>query len=176
MSKGWTLPQAIGIVSNLLAESGLNPQAENATGHVGVAQWDQTRQQNFRLKYGHTVKQGTLDEQLDFVDSELNTTESDAGKALRSQIDPRSAAMTVNRNYERSDDRGGGRAATADALARNPNLYTSTTNNAGPSVNQTNSVTINAPSGDATAIANAWKAETERNWADVNRNLRTPLY
>ena len=108
MSKGWTLPQAIGIVSNLLAESGLNPQAENPTGHVGVAQWDQTRQQNFRLKYGHTVKQGTLDEQLDFVDSELNTTESGAGKALRSQIDPRSAAITVNRNYERSDDRGGG--------------------------------------------------------------------
>ena len=68
------------------------------------------------------------------------------------------------------------RAATADALARNPNLYTSTTNNAGPSVNQTNSVTINAPSGNAQDMPMHGVPRRERNWADVNRNLRTPLY
>lgn len=177
MSKGWTLPQAIGIVSNLLAESGLNPAAENATGHVGAAQWDQKRQQDFRLKYGHPLKGSPLQEQLEFADWELHNSEAAAGQDLSRQFDPRSAALSVNRNYERSDDRGGGRAATADALARNPNLYTSTTTNTGgQSVNQTNTVTINAPSGNGQDIVNAWVSERERNWADVNRNLRTPLY
>lgn len=177
MSKGWTLPQAIGIVSNLLAESGLNPQAENASGHVGAAQWDQKRQQDFRMLYGHNLKGSTLQEQLEFADWELHHTEAKAGQDLSQQIDYRSAATSVNRNFERSDDRTNGRVATGDALARNPNLYTSTTTNTGgPSVNQTNSVTINAPTGNAQDIVNAWVPERERHWADVNRNLRTPLY
>ena len=174
MSKGWTLPQALGIVSNLLNESGLNPAAENASGHVGAAQWDQKRQQDFRLQYGKPLKGSSLEEQLEFADWELHHTEANAGRDLSQQFDARSAANSVNRNFERSDVGSGGRMATADALARNPGIYN--TNNAGNSVNQSNNVTINAPTGDANAIANAFDEYNKRHWADVQRNLSNRVY
>jgi hypothetical protein len=111
-SRGWTDAQAAGIVGNLQAESGvdLNARAFNAAGGgngaAGVAQWRGTRQTAFEQRYGVPVTQGTLEQQLDYVNWELTQgPEKAAGARLKSATTAADAATIIDTYYERS---GGG--------------------------------------------------------------------
>jgi hypothetical protein len=169
MAKGWTLPQAIGIVSNLMQESGLSATIVNSTGHAGVAQWDAQRQRTFRLLHGKSVTEASRHEQYDFVDEELRSSEAKAGFALGQAISPEQAAMAFDRLYERSEGTDiGRRIANAGALGRNPNLQNATYNG-GSSITQTNNVTINT-SNDPNEVGRAWDEYNRRHWADLQRN------
>lgn len=106
--KGWTPAQAAGIVGNLQTESQLNPKAFNGAGGgkgaAGIAQWRGSRQTNFEQRYGKPVSQGTLEEQLDFVNYELTQgTEKSAGAKLKATTNAADAATVVDKYYERSE-------------------------------------------------------------------------
>lgn len=106
-SKGWSDSQAAGIVGNLQVESGidLNTKAFNAAGGgkgaVGIAQWRGERQTAFQEKYGVPVAQGTLDQQLDYVNWELTQGNyKSAGNKLRATNTAADAAKVVESSYE----------------------------------------------------------------------------
>lgn len=74
MNKGLSREAAAGLVGNLMRESGMNPNALNSDRHGGahgIAQWRGARWANLQKMYG---KNPTLDNQLDYVWHELNTT------------------------------------------------------------------------------------------------------
>ncbi len=102
-SKGWTKEQAAGIVGNLVVESGLRTDAVGDGGRAyGIAQWHADRQQNFRNYAGKDIRQSTFQEQLEFVNWELNNTEKAAGNRLRGAASAEDAAAIVDEHYERS--------------------------------------------------------------------------
>lgn len=104
----WTKNQAAGIVGNLQAESGknLDPTAEgdkNKAGQYtayGIAQWHPDRQAEFQRVYNKPIRGSTIDEQLDFVNYELNNTHKSAGNALRGTTTAAEAAVVVDKKYE----------------------------------------------------------------------------
>jgi murein DD-endopeptidase MepM/ murein hydrolase activator NlpD len=119
----WTREQAAGIVGNLQAESELNPNAFNeeggGRGAVGIAQWRGVRQTRFEEKYGRPIRGSSLQQQLDYVNWELNNVEKPAGNALRNAKTVQEAASIFYRKFERpgkDDISGGKRMANAVAL------------------------------------------------------------
>ena len=104
--KGWTHEQAVGIVANLDAESGLDPSIHQHGGGpgYGLGQWEAPRQHDFQAWAHHDIQHSTSDEQLGFVHHELTGTLSPAGNALRHATTAEGAASTVTRLYERPRD------------------------------------------------------------------------
>lgn len=104
-SKGWTPAQAAGIVGNLQAESGANLKT-NAVGDggkaYGIAQWHPDRQANFKKAFGKDIRQAGFNDQLAFVQWELEHTELAAAEKLRQARTPQEAAAIFDRYYERS--------------------------------------------------------------------------
>jgi hypothetical protein len=106
--KGWSSAQAAGIVGNLQAESGLNPQAFNGAGGgrgaAGIAQWRGSRQTDFQEFAGVPLSQSTYQQQLDFVNYELTQgKEKAAGARLKATTTAADAATVVDKYYERSE-------------------------------------------------------------------------
>jgi LysM repeat protein len=102
-SQGWTHAQAAGIVGNLQAESGVDPNRGQDGGGpgYGLAQWEGPRQAAFKAWAGHDIHQSTFQEQLQFIQHELTTTESGAGNALKGATTATQAATIVCNKYER---------------------------------------------------------------------------
>jgi len=104
--RGWTREQSIGIVANLIQESNLDPAAFNKKENaLGIAQWRASRLDDFEKRYGKSVRESSLEEQLDFIDYELKQgapIERRAGKALRETKTVQEATAVIDRLYERS--------------------------------------------------------------------------
>lgn len=99
IGKGYTPEQASGIAGNLTVESSLNPTALGDSGSAyGLAQWRGDRRGLLENKYGSSP---TLEEQLEFIDFELNTTEKGAKRKLMSSSSAEEAALAFSRHYER---------------------------------------------------------------------------
>ena len=104
-NKGWTPEQAAGIVGNLQAESGANLKIDAVGDNgqaYGIAQWHPDRQSRFNKVIGKDIRQSSLEDQLAFVDWELNNTESAAGRQLKKTTSPEQAAWVMDEYYERS--------------------------------------------------------------------------
>lgn len=98
----WTPEQAAGIVANLEAESGFKHTAIGDNGKAfGIGQWHPDRQAKFKKKFGKDIRQSSYQEQLAFVNWELNNNESSAGKKLRQSKSANQAGAIVSRYYER---------------------------------------------------------------------------
>lgn len=100
---GYAPHQAAGIVGNLLQESGVNPSVPPGDGgrSHGIAQWNGSRLQALQgFAAQNKSDWQNLDTQLNFLHNELNTTESNAGQALRQAPDVRSATLAMA-GYER---------------------------------------------------------------------------
>ncbi len=96
--RGWSAAQAAGIAANLMTESGGRTNAVGDSGHAyGIAQWHPDRQANFAKFAGHDIRMSTLDEQLAFVQHELNQR---GGRDLRGALTPAQAGAIVSREYE----------------------------------------------------------------------------
>jgi hypothetical protein len=105
MQQGWSPEQAAGLVANLQAESGqnLNPAAWNpGEKGYGIAQWRGSRQQDFAKAMRKPLQGSSLQDQLEFVQWELNNTEANAGQRLKSAKTAEDAAAIVDQYYERS--------------------------------------------------------------------------
>jgi peptidoglycan hydrolase-like protein with peptidoglycan-binding domain len=105
ISKGWTTEQAAGIVGNLQAESGANLKTDavgDAGQAYGIAQWHPPRQKDFTKTTGKDIRGSSLQDQLTFVDWELNNTERNAGRHLKAAKTAEEAAWVMDEYYERS--------------------------------------------------------------------------
>lgn len=99
---GWTKEQAAGIVSNLEAESKFKTNSVGDDGQAyGIAQWHPDRQRMFARRFGKDIRQASFEEQLEFVNYELQTNEKAAGDKLRNAKTPEEAGAIVSRHYER---------------------------------------------------------------------------
>ena len=110
INQGFTPEQAAGIVGNLQAESGANLDAlynpaGGGTGARGIAQWRGPRTQAFYERYGTYPDTASLDQQLDFIMYEFNTTESRALNGVKGATTAADAAAAFDSLFERS---GGG--------------------------------------------------------------------
>ena len=108
-SQGWTRAQAAGIVANLDAESGMEAGIQQHGGGpgYGLAQWEGPRQRDFARWAGHDIHGSSFAEQLRFVQHELTTSESAAGRALGQATNARDAGSIVTKLYERPADTAG---------------------------------------------------------------------
>ena len=98
MNKGLSQHQAAGLVGNLMRESGMSPTAVNSSsGAYGLAQWLGSRKKALFNKYGNNP---TLNQQLDFVWNELNSTHKKGLKALKSSKSAEEAARNAMGYYE----------------------------------------------------------------------------
>jgi hypothetical protein len=105
VGKGYTPEQSAGIVGNLFGESRLSPTAIGDGGKAyGLAQWHPDRQANFRNVMGVDIRNSTFDQQLAFVNWELNNTEKRAGDMLRQQNTIEGATYAFGKYYERPAD------------------------------------------------------------------------
>jgi LysM repeat protein len=105
LDQGWTPEQAAGLVANLQAESydHIDPAAFNAKEQAyGIAQWRGPRKRDFEREMGRPIKGSSLDDQLKFVQWELNNTEKRAGRLLKQATTAAKAAAIVDEFYERS--------------------------------------------------------------------------
>lgn len=107
-SQGWSKEQAAGIVANLIYESGgqLNHRQQQFGGGpgFGLAQWEGPRQADFKRVMGVDIRESTFEQQLAFVQWELQNTESRAGTSLRGATTAADAANIFLRQFERPRD------------------------------------------------------------------------
>lgn len=105
---GYTPAQAAGMVGNLQVESGpnldnlYNPNDKGLPSY-GIAQWRGSRAEAFRGAYGVYPNEATLDQQLEFMIRELDTTHASANQAILNSTTPQEAAYAFDRKYEVSD-------------------------------------------------------------------------
>lgn len=119
-AQGWKDHQAAGIVSNLAAESNLDPTAKGDWGLTGpqargIGQWHPDRQQAFKEWAGFPIwdQRADLMKQLEFVQHELTQgAEQKAGRLLQASQNASEAGAVVSRYYERPA------AADAEAAKR----------------------------------------------------------
>lgn len=101
-AEGYSDAQAAGIIGSLQQESGLDPTAVNkVSGNTGLAQWGKARATQFQQQFGHSLKDSTFGEQVDFMLWELKNTEKLADKRIRMAQTPAQAAEIHAREYER---------------------------------------------------------------------------
>jgi LysM repeat protein len=114
-NQGWTRAQAAGIVANLDAESGMDANIRQHGGGpgYGLGQWEGPRQADFATWAGHDIRSSTFEEQLNFVQHELTTSERGAGQRLGQATSASDAGAIVCRYYERPADIAGDSAYRA---------------------------------------------------------------
>jgi uncharacterized protein (TIGR02594 family) len=112
ITQGWSAIQAAALVGNLMQESNLKPRAINpSSGATGIAQW-----LGPRLTALQSIPNWQdLQNQLAFVNWELQNSEKAAGDALRETEDLESATLVVRTKYERC---GESEANDANRLAQ----------------------------------------------------------
>lgn len=168
----WTQAQAEGIVANLTAESHLKTDAVGDNGKAyGIAQWHPDRQKMFERVIGRPIRGSNLEDQLRFVNWELNNSHKSAGDALRQKKDARSAAMSVDQKYEVSAERFGRDASKrgdiADSLADSMGSGSMTSSqfasSASASQGQASPSVADVPAAASPAVASAG--------GDVNTNV-----
>lgn len=100
MNKGLTKNQAKGIYGNIMQESGGKHNIVSRDGHnsYGLAQWTGTRKARLFSKYGTNP---TVNQQLEYLWDELNSTERDALDALRNTSTVADATKVFMQKFER---------------------------------------------------------------------------
>lgn len=107
LSRGYAPEHAAGIVANLISESGLNHTVNTGDqgNAYGLAQWNikgsPERYSNFEKIFNKSLHESTFEEQLEYIDWELNNTEKRAMAKLLETTNPMDAALVVSEFYER---------------------------------------------------------------------------
>lgn len=165
--QGWSSAQAAGIAANIQRESGFDPTAKNpSSGAYGLIQWLGSRTSDFNTWAGKNnwpdLQHSGAQEQLAFIQYELDHKEKAAGDRLRATNDPSAAAEV----FSTFDERPGANAAQTLNEAR---LRGDIAAKGGHTI--TTNITVNAPSGDAKSIASAITARQNDVYNNLVRNL-----
>ncbi|WP_230656896.1 phage tail tip lysozyme [Psychrobacter sp. I-STPA10] len=142
INKGYTKAQAAGIAANIQQESQFNHTVkgdkENGVYQAyGLAQWRDSRLQDFKNRYGKDIRNSTFEEQLDFINYELSKgKEKAAGYKLKTAKTAKQAGAIVSQYYERPADEDGEkakRAKIAESIYKNYTINKSLANKVKPS-------------------------------------------
>jgi len=149
---GWGAHQAAGIVANLIAESGLNPKKTGDNGQAyGIAQWHPDRQAAFAKWTGHDIRSSSVEEQLAFVQHEMETGVNGFTKQmLMAAQSAAQAAFIVSRYYESPApwaENLPNRMSLANGLMQSAPLAPPQGRSSGVTLNQKTEITVNG-SGD----------------------------
>ena len=100
INKGLTKNQAKGIYGNIMQESGGKHNIVSRDGHnsYGLAQWTGTRKARLFSKYGTNP---AVNQQLEYLWDELNSTEKNALNALRNTTTVADATKVFMQKFER---------------------------------------------------------------------------
>lgn len=100
MNKGLTKNQAKGIYGNIMQESGGKHNIVSRDGHnsYGLAQWTGSRKARLFSKYGNKP---TVNQQLEYLWEELNSSEQKALNALRNTSTVEDATKVFMQKFER---------------------------------------------------------------------------
>lgn len=100
MNKGLTKNQARGIYGNIMQESGGKHNIISRDGHnsYGLAQWTGSRKARLFSKYGTNP---TVNQQLEYLWEELNSSEKGALDALKSTSSVEDATKIFMQKFER---------------------------------------------------------------------------
>jgi len=102
---GYSAEHAAAIASIIGFESGYNAAAFNGSGGGrgarGAIQWRGDRIENYRRLFGHDPDQGSYQENLRFIQWELQNTERGANQALRQSHTEAEGVDALNRTYTR---------------------------------------------------------------------------
>lgn len=123
-ARGWTPEQASGIVANLKREnSSFDPKLQGDNGQaIGIAQWHPPRQKVFKDVFGKDIRDSTFEDQLEFINWELNNGEyKSAGDKLRQARTASEAGRIFSMDYEKPKDQLGEAMKRSD-LAEKINL------------------------------------------------------
>ena len=98
--------QFCGAAGNVVQESGFNPKAEEYPGKEnyggkGIAQWTGDRRKKASEWLGKPIIKASLEEQTNFLIYELNGTEKNALKALKTATTVADAVRIFCEKYER---------------------------------------------------------------------------
>ena len=97
----WSYNSAVAITANILQEdSSLDPAATNSIGAQGIAQWMGSRIIDFKSIFGVNPNQSTIDNQLKFVNYELNGKYANAGLAIQNSSNYADATVAMQNLYE----------------------------------------------------------------------------
>lgn len=124
VSQGDTPQVAAGRVANLVTESGMNDRNDTGDGGTayGLGQWHGDRRRAFRAMYGHEMRDGTRDEQIDFFRRDPDVGAQRANQLIaRPGTSAGAAAAQISRLNERPADESGDmqrRAALAETLLK----------------------------------------------------------
>lgn len=103
--QGYSAEQAAAIATTIQFESGYNAAAFNGAGGGrgarGAIQWRGDRIENYRRLFGHDPDQGSYQENLRFIQWELQNTERGANQALRQSHTEAEGVDALNRTYTR---------------------------------------------------------------------------
>ncbi len=179
MSKGKSKDEAAALASNAWSESSGDPTSVGDHGAAyGLMQWHGDRQADFKKKYGFDIRQATWQQQADFQMFELSSEgkESRAGRHMARAKTAAEMAAIESRESQRpgltqsaKDKAAASRASLAQILAgvtgASSNVQmagtrgvSNVTSNDNRVSNHIDSVTINAPSGNAQSIASAFQS------------------
>lgn len=157
---GYTDAQAAGMIGSLMQESGLDPSAVNkSSGAAGIGQWLGPRAKQFQSQFGHSVKDSTFGEQVDFMLQELKTSEKLADKRIRMAQTPEQAAEIQAREYERP---GAAEANIAQRQAYARGVYAN--------IGQANAAQIAGQSADVRGPASQSNVSNSTTTASTNIN------
>jgi hypothetical protein len=108
IKRGLDPDTATAFAANSLHESGANPNvgAGDAGASHGLFQWRDARATSYQQTFGHAPDNAPLDEQLDNVVRELNTTEGAARDRIAAAQGPAAKAAAVSQYYLRPKDVG----------------------------------------------------------------------
>jgi hypothetical protein len=181
ISTGKTKEQAAGIVGNLIHESNLNTTASGDAGTAfGIAQWRGERQVELRaFAKSKGTSPNDFQTQLEFINQELNTSESAAHAQLLGAKTTKAATMAFI-NYERPKGVGtanpdglSNRLAQANAQAGGPSAGTgikiANADGTIPASNAPDNSGDNEPVLPDTAKASYWRTQSNAVGVDIER-------
>lgn len=125
---GLSREQSAGIVGNLQKESyaDIRPDAENPSGHYGIAQWSPERQKVFENVMGKPMRGSSLEDQLAFMKYEMTKGEyKGALTKLKSATGYEQATEAFHSEFEKSEQKNiSDRIAFAKGATQGPTTPT----------------------------------------------------
>lgn len=125
LDRGYTKNAAIGIVGNLISESGLDVKAkkiDDIESSYGIAQWNSKgapdRVENFEKEFGKSLGDATFMEQLEFVDWEINNYRPFTNKDLYGQLNGEGSLNEVTGVFTRIYENPADIHKTPEAIAK----------------------------------------------------------
>ena len=179
-SKGLSAEASAGILGNLAQESQLGFNMGNDPNALGIAQWDRTRANDIKTRFGIDVKNAPYPLQLQAVYDEMVAGNDKGARKAYSYLmnvkNSKQASDIVEQYFERPKDAYGGekyiRGISSGTILSNASHF----KQLAYSPQQVNNINVTVHgSGDSHQIANAIVSRAKQEWQNMNTGNPIPI-